>query len=415
MRKVQTWTIGGIRHHLALGDLFAAPVEAIVNSEQTDFILSRSPDSISGQLNRRYGALVADDLARQTGGRVMPPGTVLRTGPAAPFSCIYHAGFHTPDQWLAAPGWEAPGEPGSMEEPEYLTVIRGCVRDILDDAFATGRSSVAFPMLGTGDFGLDPSALAYDFMREIADCALRASAGHSLDVWLVLPRDAGLPRITEALVQAIIDRLSGEHLMAGIELGVPFLDRFAEMQVRSADPRYSALMLTRYAELLVGFMTATLALASSPRKMPGHLLDRGQRATFGWMRQTAQHLALQLEKAADLGPWPRYFVERLVGDKRGPARMLKVNDDRNAIAHGYAARSAQEIAADVRAFIGLESWRELLERAGPPPESGLEPWLASGPGDTVRAVGLLQRWTARQVEYLVPATGETFVRPGGGA
>ena len=70
MRKVQTWTIGGIRHHLALGDLFAAPVEAIVNSEQTDFILSRSPDSISGQLNRRYGALVADDLARQTGGRV---------------------------------------------------------------------------------------------------------------------------------------------------------------------------------------------------------------------------------------------------------------------------------------------------------------------------------------------------------
>src|SRR5690606_35661417 len=123
---------------------------------------------------------------------------------------------------------------------EYLTVIRGCVRDILEDALAAGRGSLAFPMLGTGDFGLDPSALAYDFMREIADCALRTRASRTLDVWLVLPKDAGLPRVTEALVQAIIDRLSGEHLLAGVELGVPFLDRFAEVQVRSADPRYSA-------------------------------------------------------------------------------------------------------------------------------------------------------------------------------
>ena len=35
---------------LAAGDLFDANVEAIVSSEQTDFILSKNPEFLSGQI-----------------------------------------------------------------------------------------------------------------------------------------------------------------------------------------------------------------------------------------------------------------------------------------------------------------------------------------------------------------------------
>lgn len=41
-RFKQSWKIGSIKFHLVEGDLFDVPVDAIVNSEQTDFILSQT-------------------------------------------------------------------------------------------------------------------------------------------------------------------------------------------------------------------------------------------------------------------------------------------------------------------------------------------------------------------------------------
>jgi hypothetical protein len=38
---------------LAAGDIFDASVDAIVNSEQTDFVLSGNPDSLGGQIPPR--------------------------------------------------------------------------------------------------------------------------------------------------------------------------------------------------------------------------------------------------------------------------------------------------------------------------------------------------------------------------
>ena len=52
--------IGSVNLHVSAGDLFDAPVEAIVNSEQTDFILARNLDTISGQIHHRYGRAVHD-------------------------------------------------------------------------------------------------------------------------------------------------------------------------------------------------------------------------------------------------------------------------------------------------------------------------------------------------------------------
>jgi hypothetical protein len=53
---------------LATGDLFDAEVDAIVSSEQTDFVLSGDPQSLSGQIWRRYGDAVQRELDASTNG-----------------------------------------------------------------------------------------------------------------------------------------------------------------------------------------------------------------------------------------------------------------------------------------------------------------------------------------------------------
>jgi hypothetical protein len=91
---------GKLRHVefvLAAGDIFDASVDAIVNSEQTDFVLSGNPDSVSGQIWNRYGDAVQLELDAATEGQVLGPGTVIDTSGGQDFKRIFHAGFHDPD------------------------------------------------------------------------------------------------------------------------------------------------------------------------------------------------------------------------------------------------------------------------------------------------------------------------------
>ena len=64
---------------LAAGDIFEAGVDAIVSSEQTDFVLSGNPESLSGQIWNRYGDAVQRELDEATQGQVVGPGTVIDT------------------------------------------------------------------------------------------------------------------------------------------------------------------------------------------------------------------------------------------------------------------------------------------------------------------------------------------------
>jgi hypothetical protein len=64
---------------LAAGDIFDASVDAIVSSEQTDFVLSGNPESLSGQIWNRYGDGVQQELDAATKGLVLGPGTVIDT------------------------------------------------------------------------------------------------------------------------------------------------------------------------------------------------------------------------------------------------------------------------------------------------------------------------------------------------
>src|SRR4051794_32497199 len=99
MNIIQRSKLKHLAFTLAEGDIFDAKVEAIVNSEQTDFILSGNPRSLSGQIRKRYGNLVQRELNAVTKGRVLGPGAVIDTTGGCDFKRIFHAGFHNPYDW----------------------------------------------------------------------------------------------------------------------------------------------------------------------------------------------------------------------------------------------------------------------------------------------------------------------------
>ena len=78
---------------LAVGDIFDASVDAIVNSEQTDFVLSKNLKTLSGQIWSWYGDAVQSELDAVREGRVLGPGTVIATSGGSDFKRIFHAGF----------------------------------------------------------------------------------------------------------------------------------------------------------------------------------------------------------------------------------------------------------------------------------------------------------------------------------
>jgi hypothetical protein len=134
---------------LAAGDIFDAKVDAIVSSEQTDFVLSGNQQSLSGQIWNRYGDAVQRELDAATQGQVLGPGTVIDTAGGQDFKRIFHAGFHDPDDWPDLPGavLDATGltDPSrEFRETNYFAAIGSCITQILDAAVGQKLSSVAF-------------------------------------------------------------------------------------------------------------------------------------------------------------------------------------------------------------------------------------------------------------------------------
>ncbi|NEV60362.1 macro domain-containing protein [Thiorhodococcus minor] len=396
------WKIGSIDLHLAVADLFDLDVSAIVNSDQTDFYLARNPKTISGQIRRRLGSVIQDELDALTQKTILPTGTVLSTGGGALYERIYHAGFHQPGEWLDS-------EDVDHEADALNTVIR-CVRTILTDPDLP--ESIAFPLLGTGLFGLSPALVAYEFAREILAVGLRG--GPRRAVWLAVRRGT-YDQIVDSLIQGLIDHHLGVSPIQDLRLGIGYLDQFNRLHVRSADPRFLAWMLLRYAELLASYLLARLAIAAGPAGAVTQLIPIGQSLSFGMVRRDTQHLALQLQSAVSLDPWTRHLRTLVLSDMHLHHRLSHLNEDRNRLAHGQPSRTPSEIEADLRAFIAYERWSARCEALGNPNVDGLEPWLrrfAPGHDDTqgagVETQGLLNRWTPNKLEYLLPVTGRTM-------
>jgi O-acetyl-ADP-ribose deacetylase (regulator of RNase III) len=391
-----TWRLGRTVFHLVRGDLFAAPVEAIVNSEQTDFRLDGSAFTVSGQIARRFGDAVQPDLDRQTGGRSLPVGTVLVTGGGS-YRAIFHAGFHHPSVFLGM----SPDDNGT----EHLRVIRGCVRQVLDRASEMGLRSVAFPLIGTGVFGLSPALLGFEFFEELAHVALAPGEGERPEVWLVVYDAGHLPMVLQAGVQAWLGLLPARPGWQPFRLGVPYLDRFEEQVVRCGDPQWAAWLLVRYAELLAGYLLSLLASAATPARRPPDVLPEDRPVTFGALRREGLRLAEDVTLPEHVSPWV-HLAAAVLREERSAQRLERVNHDRNDIAHGRSFRPASEIVAELASFVQLEEWRRLLHEHGSPPLATLGPWVSLEPGGS--GTGVLESWSRKAWTYVVPDTGARF-------
>ena len=170
MKVIHQSKLKHVEFTLAAGDLFDAKVDAIVSSEQTDFVLSENPESLSGQIWKRYGDAVQRELDAATKGQVLGAGTVIDTSGGQDFKRIFHAGFHDPDDWPDLPGEVRRCDNldrcigANLREADYFAAIGSCIAQVLDAAVAQKLSSVAFPLIGCGLFGLDEKMLVLQFL-----------------------------------------------------------------------------------------------------------------------------------------------------------------------------------------------------------------------------------------------------------
>jgi len=406
-RLEQSWQLGDLKFHLIEGDLFEVSVDAIVNSEQTDFKLSGNPHTISGQIRRLFGQDIQDDLDSLTGNKTLPPGTVLKTISQGRYSAVFHAGFHHPLVWL--------DKTEENSHTEHVRIIRHCIREILEDLRGEEIASIAFPLIGCGTFELDPDLLAYEFATEVAQFALLERFSAPKEVHLVVRNPEIIDGVLRAVVQAFIDRIPQLPDSELLSLGVSYLDQFERDSIRSHEPKWLAWMLARYCELLTGYLFYQLATASAPPVAPQNIMELDRPASFGLIRSEASRLAKSNSLMDCKKEWTRFFINMLRRDLEQERRLERINRDRNDIAHGRNFRDPKEIYKDLVDFLSVDEWREMLRNVGSPGVGGLQPWVLECPPDTIdtpteqrRELGVLERWGAKRWTYLVPHTGVTF-------
>ena len=399
----QTWQFGEVEFHLVLGDIFELPVESIVNSENASFTMAPPYSrTISGQLSARYGDQLQEQLYELTERTPHPLGTVLQTDGFDDYKRIYHAGHHSTDM--------RDGRKLSEESrAEHFKILRECVRQVLGNVGASHISSVAFPLLGTGSFNLDPWLVAYEFIDEF----IQHASSHALygkSVWLVVYDDNLFPAVVNAITQALTDRAAATTLVPPFELGVQYLDRFEQTRLRTSHPKWATWMLVQYCEHLIRYVFFQLACAHKPKILPSQVLDEGYPISFGYMRSKTYEWASSLRDQREA--WVQTVSQAVYEDGKGHQRLLNINRDRNGIAHGHEFRDLQTIANDLRAFLRASNLPSLIQQNTLPDVSQLMPWtyMASTSADTSDSsdgpeIGVLERCDSGRYTYLHPTSG----------
>jgi len=400
MKIIYSGKLKNVTLTVALGDLFDGQVDAIVSSEQTNFVLSGDLGSISGQIWHRYGNAVQQELDDATRGQVLRPGTILGTNGGKDFLRIFHAGFHEPDDW--------PGVPGGSHDADYFEAIGSCIRQILDSAVAQKLTSVAFPLIGCGLFGLDEKMLILQFIDAVETLADRLTKTESLSVWLVI-RDRAQFECAAGVFLELLMRARSASIAVQIEpSGVPILDRFAARLAERSNEDWAKWQLCRYTEIALEIMCYGLSRAIIPSPTPESLFREGEAPTFGRVRE----LALQFASASprNTNIWGADFFASALKDEVTKRALETINAQRNALAHGRKSLSLPEIEELVLRSLQLAAWARISQVDGEFQLADWDPWIrALSP--TTGQTGLFERWQSNVFRYLVPETGEIFKLP----
>jgi O-acetyl-ADP-ribose deacetylase (regulator of RNase III) len=397
MKIIHSGKLKNVELTFALGDLFDAQVRAIVSSEQTDFVLSGNPDSISGQIWHRYRAPIQQELDDATKGQVLHPGTILGTSGGKDFNRIFHAGFHEPDDW--------PETPGGSQDADYFEAIGSCIRQVLDSAIAQRLTSIAFPLIGCGLFGLDEKMLILQFIDAVETLDRKLEKDEPLKVWLVIRDRAQFESVAGVFLELLL-RARSEMVFVQLRgSGVPILDRFAARLAERSNEDWAKWQLCRYAEIALQIMCYGLSRANNPPPTPESLFSEGKAATFGRVRE----LALQFASASRLNVnvWGTKFFASVLRNEAATDALETINTQRNNLPHGRGTLALGEIKDLVAESLLLDSWQRIAEADG---ELQLADWIPWIVGDN-QSTGLFERWQGKFFRYLVPETGEVFRVP----
>lgn len=394
-----TWKIESVNFHVFKGSIFDCPVEAIVNSEQTDFRLARRGASISAQIFQRFGQDTQEQLDRQTDGTTLTAGTVLRTTTDT-YRQIYHAGFHEPQDWALGEGHYA----------RHVDAIRVCIREILDDFLRGPLRSIAFPLIGCGNFGLDQRILAYEFALAVVQAVRSTDPRHLSEeksVWLALldaeDRQRSFRELIQDIGQSFLDVHQGRPLGAPLAVGVDYLDRFELIAMRAGFP-WNLWQMLRYSELVASFMFYHLAIDRDHGRGPEQMFPQ-KFISFGAVVRAAKELAARplVESESE---WTTLFAALFGAEEQTWKRLVA---SRNDVAHGRHLATLEDVRKDIASCVRVERWQELVMHVEPGLHR-LEPWLiCPKDGARVTEVAVIDTWANNKRVYLVPSTGRRIL------
>lgn len=376
------WRVGASVLALTFGDLFEVAADARVSSEQTDFVLSDDAGTISGRLAHRGGERLrrlcrqkAEEAARELAVSVeeLPVPTVIETVESRT-GRWFHAGIHGP--------WQ---EHDAKTPADDLRAIEVAVDEIVHRVSRpVGRlGKVAFPLLGTGRYGIAPELVASTLVRTIL-VGLAREKNAPETVLLVLPRSALGLSAFEAGVQALLDSRSDEGSFACPTFGLE-LTRSLESRIRRAsDPGYRAWLLCCLAEQLIAYMHAVTVAHHARLGAATVAPSERWQASFGTLRTMLLAAVSRPVDAVDgiedeLSYWAD-LVARVCTEQA--KAMEKLNAVRNDVAHRYAEVNDKDVLELVLRLTGRNRWSELREKVAPP-QAALEPWVRGSPAALV--------------------------------
>ncbi len=394
-----SWPMGLVTLEVRVGDLLAAPEVAIVNPENSGFELAAGGYSVSAQLARRYPGLQAA-LDAQTGGKCLPEGSVLMT-PVSVERIIFHAGHHHPQNWL---GWHSDVTEDAVAA--HLALIARCSADILGRVEALGLGAVAFPFIGSGDFGLSIESVAEVLFQAVADFARRAA--RPTRVVLVLWDGEDLERVVRSGTRVLASMVGGGRPLLSQAGGHPVLSELRKGVRSGVDPVLQEQRLLGFAEVGLHLDLALLLelRGRSPEDIMAGVDPRrgGFHFSFGFISSR-----LEAETAAGASGLPAWLAARTrwLAKSSSRAAIRRLKEDRNRLAHKGAPRELSALIEDVEQLFGPAAlpadWEPLVGAR----------WLADRSGELALADGL--NLATSQIFWLLPVSRARDATPLGPA
>ncbi len=384
------WHVGTTEIQIRFDDLFKVDATVKVSSEQTDFVLSLDPTTISGRLGRIGG----EKLRRLCAQKVTEAAAGLGVAPdALPVPTVIETEEKRTGRWFHA-GIHAPVQQTALGEPaEDLKAIESAIDEILRRVSRTQHGvrldSIAIPLLGTGTYGVAPRLSAAVILRTLVVAVLREPSPPRRIILVLPPDERGLDAF-ETAVQTMLDGRADSAAIPWtqpLNLHLTLTSGLEQRILRAADPGYRAWLYCCLSEQVVAYMHAISAAQLVRLAIPAPPPEGHWVASFGTVKrmlfESLSRLPLESHVTDDpLGHWVDHIARVCHEQRKAFDRLITL---RNDVAHRALEASEPEAKDLLQRVTGRGRWADLA-RSVPPPQTGLEPWVAGSPASRILSV-----------------------------